>query len=202
MPRTKPRRRLQPEQRRQELLEAGERVVRRLGASTRVEDIVRVANASQGTFYVYFDTWEAFLLALRERVFQRLQMRFDDYQRGCTNWEELVGGLPALFIELTSSLEGLHRAVLHGPIAQVPVANPQLNVLSRLGRLIEQGVTEGAMQTGDVADTTRFVFALLHEAADLVESGQDAQRIADTLRSLLLNALQVRQVPIGRSPLD
>ncbi len=80
-----PRRRLAPEQRRLELLEAGERIIRRKGSNARVEDIVQAANASKGTFYVYFETWESFLLELRHRVFQDLDARFERYRGDCTD---------------------------------------------------------------------------------------------------------------------
>ncbi len=202
MPHSARRRRLTPEQRRIELLEAGERVVRRMGVGARVEDVVLAANASKGTFYVYFETWEAFLLALRDRAFEVLQARFETFCRGCTNWQELIGGLPALFIDLTLSLEGLHAAAFHGPVAQVPVKNRRFDVRFRLGELIQHGMVAGALHAPDIPMTTQYVFALLHEAADLVESGQDQDKAASTLRALLLTALRVEPVGLEASDLE
>lgn len=188
------RRRLTPDQRRLELLDAGEQIIRRLGRDARVEDVVQAANASKGTFYVYFETWEQFLLALRDRVFRQLDARFERYRLDCADWAELVGGLPALFIDLTLSLEGLHAAVFHGAVGHVDVTNPRLDVKSRLAELIRDGIDQGALQAPDVAATSRFLFALLHQAADLVEAGRDRNQIAATLSQLLLNALQVQRV--------
>lgn len=196
--RSMPRRRLAPEQRRLELLEAGERVIRRLGTAARVEDVAHAAHAAKGTFYVYFTTWEDFLLALRDRVSEQLASRFEAFVTECADWVELVGGLPGLFIDMTLTLEGLHAAVFHGPVARAAPTNPRLDVMARLRRLISEGVEANALQVQDVGTTTRFLFALLHEAADLVESGQRRDVVASALRTLLLNALAVRHVPLRR----
>lgn len=192
-----PRRRLLPDQRRLELLDAGERTIRRLGRDARVEDVVIAANASKGTFYVYFETWEHFLLELRDLVFRQLDASFERHRLSCTDWVALVGGLPTLFIDLTLSLEGLHAAVFHGPVSHVRIRNPRLDVKSRLAELIRDGIEQGALEAPDVGATSRFVFALLHQAADLVEAGHDRQEIASTLERLLLNALRVRPVRLS-----
>jgi AcrR family transcriptional regulator len=189
-----PRRRLPPEQRRLELLEAGERIIRAQGRDARVEDIVQAADASKGTFFVYFKTWESFLLELRDRIFRDLDERFERYRGDCADWVELIGGLPALFIDLTLSLEGLHAAVLHGPVEHVAVSNPRLNVRSRLADVIAEGIDRKALQAPDVAATTQFLFALLHQAADLAEAGHDRDQVASALRQLLLNAFKVKRV--------
>jgi AcrR family transcriptional regulator len=194
-----PRRRLPPEQRRQELLDAGERIIRSKGCDARVEDIVEAANAAKGTFYVYFATWEAFLLELRNRVFQNLDERFERYRGECTDWVELMGGLPALFIDMTLSLEGLHQAVFHGPVEHVGINNSRLNVRSHLAEMIAEGIEHKALNTGDVATTTQFLFALLHKAADLAEAGHDRHQVAITLRQFLLQAFQVKRVRLRNS---
>ncbi len=193
-----PRRRLAPEQRRLELLEAGERVIRQKGSDARVEDIVQAANASKGTFFVYFEKWESFLLELRDRIFQDLDERFERYRSDCADWVELIGGLPALFIELTLSLEGLHPAVFHGPVEHVGINNPRLNVKSRLADVIAEGIDHKALQAPDIAATTQFLFALLHQAADLAEAGHDREQVASTLQQLLLNALKVKRVRLRK----
>jgi len=193
-----PRRRLTPEQRYLELLEAGERVVRRMGSEARAEDIVQAANASKGTFYVYFETWESFLLELRDGVFRELEARFERYRSECTDWVELIGGLPALFIDMTLSLEGLHSAVLHGPVAHVGIDNPRHDVMSRLAEVIAEGIDCKALQAPDVAATAQFLFGLLHQAADLAAAGHDRDRVAGTLQHLLLNALKVKRVRLRK----
>lgn len=193
-----PRRRLTRQQRRLELLEAGERVVRQMGNAARVEDVVHAANASKGTFYVYFDTWDDFLIALRDRASKQLESRFEAFQQECGDCVEFIGGLPALFIDLTLSLEGLHAAVFHGPVAQVAPTNPRADVMVRLRKVIAEGSEAKALQAPDIATTTRLAFGVLHEAADLVEGGEDRKVVSPALRTLLLNALRVRQVPFRK----
>lgn len=160
---------------------------------------MQAANASKGTFYVYFETWEVFLLELRNRVFEALEVRFEQYRGDCADWVELIGGLPALFIDMTLSLEGLHAAVLHGPVQHVGIGNPRLDVKSRLADVIADGMDCRALQTPDVAATAQFLFALLHHGADLVEAGNDRDRVASTLRHLLLNALKVKRVRLEKN---
>lgn len=189
-----PRRRLAPEQRRLELLAAGERIIRRKGSDVRVEDIVQAANASKGTFYVYFESWESFLLELRDRIFRDLDERFERYREDCADWVELIGGLPAQFIDLTLSLEGLHPAVFHGLVENVGTNHPRLSVKSRLADLIAEGIDDKAIEAPDVAATTQFLYALLHQAADLAGAGHDRDQVASALQQLLLNALKVKRV--------
>lgn len=194
------RRRLTPEQRREELLIAGDAVIRAMGNDARVEDVVRQAGAAKGTFYVYFETWEEFLLALRTQAFAMLAGQFSRFVSRCETWVDLVGGLPLVFIDMTLSLEGLHPALFHGALAHVvPPANSppeQYDVIARLARLLETGRDANALTVPDIAATSRFLFALLHEAADLVEHGHGRTQVAGSLQQLLLTALDVRAIPL------
>lgn len=173
-------------------------MIRRQGSEARVEDIVQEAGASKGTFYVYFETWETFLLELRDGVYRDLEARFEQYRGECVDWVELIGGLPGLFIDLTQSLEGLHEAVLHGVVEHTGVRNPRHDVKSKLADMIAEGMAQKALQAPDVAATTQFVYALLHEAAELVAAGENGERVARTLEQLLLNALKVKRVRLKR----
>jgi AcrR family transcriptional regulator len=51
------RRRLNLEVRRQQIIEAAERLLKQNGPDVRVEDVEREAAAAKGTFYLYFPTW-------------------------------------------------------------------------------------------------------------------------------------------------
>ena len=75
----RPRRRLQPDERREELLKAAESLLRR-GGTVRVEDVVAEARAAKGTFYVYFATWDDLLMAVRARIFAAFQAAGGDVQ--------------------------------------------------------------------------------------------------------------------------
>ena len=59
------RRRLSPEARKLEIIEAAERLLQARGEHVRVEDVVREAGVAKGTFFLYFPTWDDLLEAIR-----------------------------------------------------------------------------------------------------------------------------------------
>lgn len=62
------RRRLQPEARRPEIIEAAERLLAAEGSRVRVEDVVREAGIAKGAFFPYFPTWDDLLETVRQRL--------------------------------------------------------------------------------------------------------------------------------------
>ncbi len=62
------RRRLQPQVRKLEIIEAAERLLQAHGPRVRVEDVVREAGVAKGTFFLYFPTWDDLLDTLRRRL--------------------------------------------------------------------------------------------------------------------------------------
>lgn len=197
MPRLSTRRRLSPANRREELLSAAEAIVRRDGAAARVEDIVREAGAARGTFYVYFETWDDCLMALRERVFEQLHERYMAWIQGAKTWPERLSGLPELFVQMTLGLEGLHQAVLHGPISQRPPRQTRHDVIRVLAELIEEGVSEGALAVTDPKSTARLMFAVLHETADQVERGAPREATLAAAQEMLMRSLVRSKRPAG-----
>jgi AcrR family transcriptional regulator len=185
------RRRLDPQARRLELLQAGERVLRRLGPAARAEDVTAAAGASKATLYVYFDTWEAFLLALRERVLADLRTEFEAELAVHATWTSQIAALPALFVDLTLGLGGLHRAVLHGPIAHVPPADTRYDIRGRIAELLRDAAEAGEVDAPDPAEAANFVYVLLREACDRVEAGGAPDDVIATCRLLLLRSLGV-----------
>ena len=59
------RRRLTPELRRQEILDAAVLLLREKGMATRVEDVTLAAGAAKGTFFTCFPSWDDLLEAVR-----------------------------------------------------------------------------------------------------------------------------------------
>ena len=99
--RRKPRRRLSPDVRRAELIDAALRVLRkRGGAASRVEDVTSAAFAGKGTFYLYFSSWEDLLVALRDRILDdfgaKLQARLAELSK--VDWWTLLDELCAGFV--------------------------------------------------------------------------------------------------------
>ena len=184
-----PRRRLDPDARRLEILDAAERVLRRRSVETvRVEDVMREARAAKGTFYLYFASWDDLLEALRARIFARFDERFPPRTgaKSRADWMKLVDTMAMGFIDYTLALGGLHRAIFHGP----PAATAgQDSATARIASLIEAGAKAGAFAKVDAETTVQLLFAMLHEAVDAIEAGQDRSRVLRTVRALLARCL-------------
>src|SRR5262245_47900702 len=111
-PRTKP-----ADVRRQEILEAGERVFLAKGiARASVDDIVASAGVAKGTFYLYFASKEALVHALRERWVESIQARGADAESRVArdDWARrrstrIEAGTLAYFAQLD-----LHDVLFHG----------------------------------------------------------------------------------------
>lgn len=182
------RRRLEPDARREEILAAAERLLRQKPANAvRIEDIVREAGAAKGTFYLYFSSFEALLSALRERIFAEFDARYPlpaDPAR-VTDWPKLVDALAAGFVDFTLALGGLHHALFHGPVAEPSPSN----AAARIRALIEAGMKVGAFAKLEPGPTARLIFAMLHEAVDTIEAGEDRASVLRALRVLLHRCL-------------
>ncbi|WP_449066029.1 TetR/AcrR family transcriptional regulator [Planomonospora algeriensis] len=73
MNRPRTRRRLSPNERRTELIDAAIRVLREQGEpANRAAAVTAEAGTAKGTFYVYFPSWEDLLVAVHDRL-------MDDY---------------------------------------------------------------------------------------------------------------------------
>ena len=183
------RRRLSPEARKLEIVEAAERLLQTHGYRVRVEDVVREAGVAKGTFFLYFPTWDDLL----ETVRQRLVHAFDDAHpeptevEGPVDFPALVESQAAAFIDFTLARRGVGEALFHSDFAERrPLAD---NGVVRLCAVIRAGQEAGAFGPVDPEPTARLMFAAIHEAADAVAGGADRAAIVTSLQSLLRRAL-------------
>lgn len=183
------RRRLQPEARKREIVEAAERLLQADGARVRVEDVVRAAGVAKGTFFLYFPTWDDLLEAVRERLVSEfdtthpLPTEID----GPVDWPGLVAQQACAFIDFTLSRRGIGEAVFHSDFAERrPLAD---NAILRLSAVIRAGQEAEAFGPVDPEPTARLLFAAIHEAADAVAAGGDRAAIKAALQELLRRAL-------------
>jgi AcrR family transcriptional regulator len=183
------RRRLQPEARKLEIVEAAERLLQAHGARVRVEDVVREAGVAKGTFFLYFPTWDDLL----ETVRQRLVSAFDATHPlpteidGPIDWPGLVESQAAAFIDWTLSRQGFGEAVFHSDFAERrPLAD---NGILRISAVIRAGQEAGAFGAVDPDPTARLLFAAIHESAEAVAGGADHAAILAALNSLLRRTL-------------
>ena len=183
------RRRLAPDARREEILAAAERLLRRdATADVRVDDVVREARAAKGTFYLYFESWEELLLALRERAFARFDELYPSpaHPAAIADWRRLAEKMAVGFVDFTLSLGGLHRAIFHGALEPLPAHG---GAIGRIADLIDAGMKAGAFAETDARLVARFLFAMLHEAVDAIEAGENRARVLRTVRQMLARCL-------------
>jgi AcrR family transcriptional regulator len=187
------RRRLAPLARRQEIIEAAERLLKAHGPAVRVEDVVRGAGTAKGTFYVYFPGWDDLLETVRERVFRAFDaahpIPLDAKQP--TDWAGALDRVAIAFVDAVVAMGGLHPALFHSDFAQrrpIPDAD---HPVRRLADLIRAGQRAGAFAEVDPAPMARLVFAVIHEAADAVAAGEDRQRTLSAMSLILSRTLAV-----------
>jgi AcrR family transcriptional regulator len=188
------RRRLTVDLRRQELLEAAERVLRQKGLKARVEDIVREAGAAKGTFYLYFSSWDDLLASLKARLYARFDERYPELRQLTVeaNWRDVLANLAEGFVDFTLDLGGLHEAIFHSESAQRRPALEKNDAPFQIAHLLRIGQAAGAVWADiDPNSTALLVFAVLHETADAIVAGADRALSMTTLRQFLRNALLV-----------
>lgn len=179
-------RRVAPESRADELLEAGLAVLRDKGTAATVADVTDRAGTAKGNFYRYFDSWDAFLAAVRDRT---VEAWFAESEVGAVGdaagfWRLAEEEL-ARFVAYHEHLGPAHEALFHGRSdPDGPDATGVTTALLALG----QGV--GAVRADlDLEATADFVFAALHAASDRVVAGADRDRTLQALLDLLRGGL-------------
>ncbi|MDB5496401.1 MAG: hypothetical protein JWP28_432 [Phenylobacterium sp.] len=183
------RRRLQPEARKLEIVEAAERLLQANGSRVRVEDVVREAGVAKGTFFLYFPTWEDLLETVRQRLVSEFDAAYPlpTEVDGPVDWPSLVESQAGAFIDFTLSRRGVGEAVFHADFAERrPLAD---NAILRLSAVIRAGQEAEAFGPVDPEPTARLMFAAIHEAADAVAGGADRAAIRAALESLLRRTL-------------
>ena len=127
------RRRLSPEARRLEIVEAAERLLNVHGSRVRVEDVVREAGVAKGTFFLYFPSWDDLLETVRDRLaaeFERANPLPTEADGGPVDWFAVLDGLTAAYIDVAAARQGIGEALFHSDFAERrPLA---LNAVDRL----------------------------------------------------------------------
>lgn len=189
------RRRLDPKDRRNELLEAAERVIRRKGKDVRIDDIVAEAKAAKGTFYLYFASWEDLLLELRSRAFAEFERQYPEtteLPKRRDDWGPYIERLANAFVDFTIALGGLHEAIFHGAMASSPRTESPFDALKLVTAVLKAGTNTGALTVVDSEATARLVFAVMHETVDAICAGRDRKRALAAMNAFLRRALIVR----------
>jgi len=186
------RRRLAPDDRRREVLDAAIRVLRDRGpGGCRVEDITAEARTAKGNFYRYFATWDDLLVAVRDHLLDAY--REDLAQRYASVpqielWETVDEEIDR-FIAFQLDLGGLHEAVFHGPAAVERPVEKHRSAASMLAGLLTTGIADGVFAAVDIDTTAVLLFDVLHGAADAIASGMDREEVLRSARRIVHRTL-------------
>ena len=152
-------------------MDAGEDFVRNGFASTTIEDITREAGVAKGTFYLYFDSKEAILAALRDRFIESCRERIAalasrvpaaDWAGRLDAWVE--GGISHYLDHVK-----LHDVVFHGGLQGHGSKAQNASVLE-LAELIRAGSAARAWEVESPELISVFLFSALHGIADQILS--------------------------------
>lgn len=194
------RRRLSPEARKREIVEAAERLLQVHGARVRVEDVVRAAGVAKGTFFLYFPSWDDLLETVRDRLVSEFDAAYPlpSEVEGPVDWPRLVEQQAGAFIDFSLSRRGIGEAVFHSDFAERrPLAD---HAVVRLAAVIRAGQEAEAFGPADPEPTARLLYAAIHEAADAVAGGADRGAMLAALQALLRRALAPEPHPEGALP--
>lgn len=157
-----------PDVRRQELMDAAVGVFKGKGISrTTVSDITGAAGVAKGTFYLYFDSKEQLLGALKERfVDEILAHATSDYERvGREDWWALVDSVIENWTDFMLERADMIQVIMQEPMTPESYrvfAECEARVDAMFASGIQAGIEAGAFRTTD----PELISKLFHYALD------------------------------------
>jgi AcrR family transcriptional regulator len=183
-PRT--RRRLTPDERRAELIDAAVRLLESgRDVSNWAQAVTTEADAAKGTFYLYFSSWNDMLVAVRDRVLRdyTTRMRRLAESAGPVDWWHALDTECDAAIEFIAQPGGLHDAIFHSAAALAPM-DDDLDITRATAQFLRRGMDDGAFRAVDAHTTAAFVFAIVHAAGDAIAAGDPPDRWRQAVRDL------------------
>jgi AcrR family transcriptional regulator len=183
------RRRLSPEARKLEIVEAAERLLQANGSRVRVEDVVREAGVAKGTFFLYFPTWDDLLETVRDRLVSEFDAAYPlpTEVDGPVDWPAVIDWQAAAYLDFAAARQGIGQALFHSDFTERrPLGD---NGVERLAAIIRAG--QEAEAFGPVAPdpTARLLFAAIDDAARAIAMGADRAATITALQHLLRRTL-------------
>jgi AcrR family transcriptional regulator len=181
-PRTKP-----PEVRREELMDAAERIFLDKGVSaTSVDEIVAAADVAKGTFYLHFESKELLLLSLQRRFIStfRADLQASMSRRRAEDWKGRLRAWVETSVDIYLDRAPLHDVVFHQFRPDDRHAKHDNPIVDQLAELLDQGTRAGAWSVGAPQLTAALLFHALHGAMH-----DEAVGVTDVSRRRLAHAL-------------
>jgi AcrR family transcriptional regulator len=174
-PRTKP-----PEVRREELMDAAERILVDKGvAATSVDEIVSAADVAKGTFYIHFESKERLLLSLQQRFVDTFcrDLKAAMNRRRAGDWHGRLRAWVETSIDVYLDRAALHDVVFHQFRPDDPGAKHDNPIVDELAEFLGEGTRAGAWSVGAPRLTAVMLFHALHGALhEGIEARESANR--------------------------
>ncbi len=187
-----------PDERREDLLAAARTVFRAKGISiATVSDVTEEAGVAKGTFYLYFDSKEALLGALKERFVDDLIARATAlyWRVGRDDWWALadvtVESLIDFMVEHADLIQVFAQDSLTPGSTQI-FAEAERKLRNMFAAGIKAGMEAGTFRDTDPVLTATFLNHAIHgtvEQAILYEGGVDRDRVVGGAKELMRRVL-------------
>ena len=172
-----------PDVRRQELMDAAVRVFKDKGISrSTISDITEAAGVAKGTFYLYFDSKENLLGALKERfVDEILAHATSDYERvGQEDWWTLVDSVIENWTDFMLERTDMIQVIMQEPMTPESYrvfAECEAKVDAMFTSGIQAGIQAGVFRSGDPELMSKlFHYALDGTLTHAILYGQEIDR--------------------------
>jgi AcrR family transcriptional regulator len=189
-PRTKP-----PQQRREELMDAAQRLFLAQGVgSTTIDHITSGADIAKGTFYLHFSSKEDLLSALGERFANShlIRIKAAIATKSETDWAgRLATWAEASVAFYLDSIE-LHDMLFYESRSPTRAGLVDNIIIDHLSRLLEAGAVAAAWSVDDPRFTAVFLFSGMHGIVDdayLKESRIARNRLIERLQRICFRAV-------------
>jgi AcrR family transcriptional regulator len=187
------RRRLAPDERRRELLDAAVEVLARSGPDRcRVEDVTTAAGTAKGNFYRYFPTFDDLLVAVRDHLLDAYRSEVEQRlaTRATVDWWAVLDDEVDAFLDFTVGSGRLHQAAFHSPAAVAKPIDESRSADGLIAELLRAGIADGTFAEVDVPPTAALLFHVLHGAADDVMAGRDRARAREAALHIIRATLR------------
>jgi AcrR family transcriptional regulator len=172
------RRRLAPDDRRAELIDAAISVLRTgVYEGNWVAEVTRAAGAAKGTFYVYFPSWEDMLAVVREHLIDECNEPIRDALAAAdgVDWWAVLEDQCGRFVDVVTEFGRHHALIFHSVLPHDP-GGASRSGSAVLAVALERGVAEGCFGPVDVEAAAQMLYAVVHAAADAVLAGGERGR--------------------------
>jgi AcrR family transcriptional regulator len=187
-----------PDERREDLLESARAVFATKGIATAtVSDVTERAGVAKGTFYLYFDSKEALLGALKERFVDDLIARATSlyWRVGRDDWWALADvtaeSMIDFMVEHTDLIQVFAQDSLTPQSNQI-FAEAERKLRNMFATGIKAGMEAGAFRVTDPVLTATFLDHAIHgtvEHAILYEGGVERDRVVAGAKELMRRVL-------------